>query len=576
MRLCIQLKIIVCLSVLCLSAQSVKAEDTSFNNPLEAVASIFSAPSTAPALTPVALTEAIEGGAIDQSNIQNKDVLKAFYSARAYEPLWLGKGAQRQAKAKMLVSVLENAWRHGLNPTAYNVDQIKAALEQANTDENIYQLELLLSDMAVQYAQDLTAMRVDPRSIGQRARYWREPISGEEVLSQISISANVKQAFKAIEPKGQLYKRLQEELSLLYQTKGPDQDEQPISVSGIIRPGNSHRAVLRIRERMGLDPDLAPQGAYVYDDQLAQAVMAFQKGQGVAADGIIGPQTIKLMNITREDRINQIIVNLERLRWLEEEKPERYVMVNVPSATLWAIENNQVVLEMPVVVGRQKRPTNIFNTKITGIRFNPKWTVPPTIKKEDYLPKLREDPYYLTDRGIELVDSENMTVDPGLIDWEEKTWAEVNMMRMVQGSGERNPLGLVRVIMQNPYNIYLHDTPQKSYFRRSNRALSSGCVRMEKPFEFADFVLKNNEGWSEEKRQGYIARGREVNIQAAEPLPVYLVYQTVWLGENGQIVYGQDIYDHDRVLLRELRKINGIVDKTEENVQLIAENDHIT
>jgi murein L,D-transpeptidase YcbB/YkuD len=152
-----------------------------------------------------------------------------------------------------------------------------------------------------------------------------------------------------------------------------------------------------------------------------------------------------------------------------------------------------------------------------------------------------------------------MTVDPGQINWDEKSWSEVNAMRMVQGSGRTNPLGQVRVLMDNPYNIYLHDTPSKSYFTRANRALSSGCVRMSDAKAVADFILSPNEGWSTSRMDQILKNGKRYDLSAEKRLPVYILYQTVWLGSDGQIVYGPDLYGHDRKLLNELNKIGGVV-----------------
>ena len=168
--------------------------------------------------------------------------------------------------------------------------------------------------------------------------------------------------------------------------------QQQVHVKGVLRPGARNKSVLTVRRRMGFEADSKMDAHYQYDDALAKSVMAFQKAHGLKPDGIVGRQTIKLMNITREDKINQLLANLERLRWVEQNKPHRYIMVNVPSAMLWAVEKGSVKIEMPVVIGRPTRPTNIFSTQVTGIRFNPTWTVPPTIKRDDYLPKLREDP----------------------------------------------------------------------------------------------------------------------------------------------------------------------------------------
>ncbi len=510
-----------------------------------------------PTLISAGIMSALEGGSLNNLKFYDAPGMKAFYESRGSEPVWIQNSFFGQKKTKAILSVLENSWTHGLNPNQYHTNEIRQLMDEAKGADR-FQLDLVISDALVRYGRDMSAMRVNPKRIGQRSRYWRTPLRGIDILDYVAGSSDVKSAMQNMAPKGKLYKKLQEELNRLYQTPATEKGESfKVNVKGLIRPGANNKAVLRIRNRMGYKAESAPQGAYYYDDELARAVMAFQKSHSLKPDGIVGRQTVKLMNITREDKINQVLANLERLRWVEQSKPNRYIMVNVPSATLWAVENEKVKIEMPVVVGRPKRPTNIFSTQVTGIRYNPTWTVPPTIKRDDYLPKLRENPYYLSDRGIELVE-DGMTVDPGEIDWNSKTWSEVNAMRMIQGSGRGNPLGQVRFLMNNPFNIYLHDTTTKSYFKRSNRALSSGCIRLEKPIELADFVLSPNPDWSSSKRDSILQRGKLREIRAQEPLPVYILYQTVWLGERNQIIYGADIYGHDTRLIKALLEIDGV------------------
>lgn len=532
-------------------------------NPLESVVEALSVEN--PLLIKTGITQALEAGRLGNQKFYDTPGMKAFYEARDYESVWLESSFLRQKKSEMLLKAFEESWQHGLNPENYHVSEIKRVMKEVKGAER-FQLDLLLSDALVRYGRDLSGMRVNPRSIGQRSKYWRQPLRAIDILDHVANNSSTQAALEGLAPQGKLYRSLQKELVRLYKTPDTNPDLQNIRINGFLKPGSSHKAVLKIRERMGFNPSNAMEGAYFYDDQLAKAVMSFQKAHGLTPDGIVGRHTIKLMNMTRDDRINQVLVNLERLRWVEPNKPDRYIMVNVPAAILWAVENNKVKLEMPVVVGREKRPTNIFTTQITGIRFNPTWTVPPTIKRDDYLPKLQEDPYYLSDRGIELMDGK-MTVDPGLVDWNNKTWSEVNDMRMVQGSGANNPLGLVRMIMDNPFNIYLHDTPTKSYFKRANRALSSGCIRMQDAQAVADFVLARNEGWSEARREKIIAKGRMAEVRAQEPLPVYILYQTVWLGDRGQIVYGPDIYAHDRKLLKVLTNMDGVVFPAEDQTK---------
>ncbi len=516
--------------------------------------SFISAPIVAGPLAQLGLSQALEE--LDRSDFSDRPAIEAFYEQRGQDLAWTSSSIFGSNKAKDIVSVLEESWKHGLNPDRYNLVAIKTLMED-DKGKNKYQLELILSDAIIKYGRDLTGMRVNPRVIGQRSKYWRQPLLGIDILNHVAKKSDVESGLRSLAPRGQLYKSLQKNLIELYEVIENPEADVKVRVSGLLKPGQVNNAVRVIRARMGMSSLTAPQGVNYYDDDLAQAVMAFQRSRGVRPDGIIGPQTAKLMNITRDDKINQILVNLERLRWVEPEKPDRYVMVNVPAARLWAVEKGKVKLEMPVIVGRKKRPTKIFSTSITGIRFNPTWTVPPTIKKDDYLPKLREDPYYLSNRGIELMNG-RMTVDPGTVDWQNASWTDVNQMRMVQGSGNRNPLGRVRVIMNNPYNIYLHDTPSKAAFKRDNRALSSGCVRMEDPQALADFVLSTNDGWSTERKQRLLDRGKQIDIIAENPIPVYLLYQTIWLGDQGQLVYGHDLYGHDDVLLKALKKENAV------------------
>lgn len=520
-------------------------------------------------LVQASISQALEVGRLGRVKFVDTPGMKAFYESRGYESVWLQSSFLRQRKAETLLEVFDESWKHGLNPESYHVTEIRRLMNETKGAER-FQVDLILSDALVRYGKDLTSMRVNPRSIGQRSKYWREPLRGIDILDHVANSTSTYSALQSLAPKGRLYKKLQSELVRLY-NEPENSGEKAIHLRGLLKPGATNKVVLTLRERMGLTASSATNGAYYYDDQLAERVIAFQKSHGLKPDGIIGPHTVKLMNMNRDDRINQLLVNLERLRWVEPNKPDRYVMVNVPSAMLWGVEGGRVKLEMPVVVGRKKRPTNIFTTQITGIRFNPTWTVPPTIKKEDYLPKLQEDPYYLSDRGIELMD-QGMTVDPGMIDWEDKTWEEVNAMRMVQGSGSSNPLGLVRVIMNNPFNIYLHDTPTKSYFKLTNRALSSGCVRMAEAEKLADFVLQPNDNWSRERKERILAAGKQTEVWAQKPLPVYILYQTVWLGDRGQVVYGTDLYGHDRQLLKVLSDMGGVVFPAKEKSTKSAEN----
>jgi murein L,D-transpeptidase YcbB/YkuD len=246
---------------------------------------------------------------------------------------------------------------------------------------------------------------------------------------------------------------------------------------------------------------------------------------------------------------------------VDENKPDKFVVVNIPSATLWAVEGGKVAFEMPVIVGRTKRPTNMFITEIQGVRFNPNWTVPPTIKRDDILPKLQADPEYLTHKGMELIgltDQGRVSLDPASIDWSTITAEDLQSLRFVQDAGNNNPLGRVRVLMPNAYNIYLHDTNEKYYFDRSQRAVSSGCVRMKDPELMAEFIMKNRSSWEDGDMEAMFAHGKTRDVSIDTPIPVYLLYYTVWVNQKGDLVYGNDLYNHDESLIKMLSELDGI------------------
>jgi len=249
---------------------------------------------------------------------------------------------------------------------------------------------------------------------------------------------------------------------------------------------------------------------------------------------------------------------MERIRWEDQDKPDRYLLVNIPNELLWAIDGGRIEVQMPVVVGRPERATNAFNAKITGVRINPTWTIPPTIKKEDFATKLRRNAAYLDNRGIKVYKG-GKAIRSSSVNWNNVSENQLGAYTMVQGPGSTNPLGRYRVLMNNPYNIYLHDTPTKTYFARANRALSSGCVRLEDAELITDFILRKNPDWNEARKQEILESGEMTEVSAGESLPVYLQYKTVWLGDNDQLVFGNDIYEEDRNLFNALRKQQDIL-----------------
>lgn len=496
--------------------------------------------------------------------LQNQSAIDAFYLNREGEALWFNRSRLNQA-GKDALGVLEQAWMNGLNPETYHVEQVQEILDlhwRLDEDDALL-VELLLTDGVIRYLRDLSGMRVSAREIDLSSKHWRQPISAEEALSYLSTKRDMKAFMLSQEPQGATYKKLKSTLVELVENIDDTQGSYThprLTFGSLVRPGRGYNDIPKLRLRMGLD-DVAVEYRHTYDPELVNAVMQFQDSKGLKADGLIGRQTLYVLNQTPQDKIRQVLANMERLRWVADEKPSRFIVVNIPSATLWAVDDGAVRFEMPVVVGRKKRQTNSFITEIHGVRFNPTWTVPPTIKEEDILPALIKDPSYLASKGMELYDGygkDAPTIDPSVIDWASITEGELGMLRMVQVPGAHNPLGFVRILMPNQHNIYLHDTNHRELFARTNRAKSSGCVRLAEPEKVASFVLESRKGWTTDKMHKILDKKKLRDIYTSERMAVYILYYTVWLGRENQIIYGNDLYDRDKKLLQLLEKLDGL------------------
>ena len=504
--------------------------------------------------------EALEGGKVDDLQLHHKSALQTFYQTRQNQSYWMSESTI-YSRAERMYKAIDEAWTHGLNPHNYHYIEIYRLMGEQNNPQSRIKLELLLTDAFIRYARDLSGMRVDGGPMNLDNENWKLQIEAIEAMQYLSgSSGDFEAVLSAVEPQGQTYKALRRELIRLV-NEGESEKESllPIEFEGVLRPGWGHPTIAKIRQYFEM-PTLERNNT-TYDDNLAAAVIRFQKDNNLEPDGVIGPSTLEAMNRTNFRKINQIIANLERLRWVNTDRGDKFVIVNIPSATLWAIENGKVAFEMPVIVGTPVRATLSFNTVINGVRLNPDWTVPPTIKKFDILPKVKEDPAYFADKGMELIrgyGSDATTLDPHAIDWDNLSTRELHAIRMVQTPGDHNPLGRYRVLMPNRHNIYLHDTNHPELFDKNERALSSGCIRMKYPLQMTEFLLEDAEGtWDDERIKGVLDTYRKTDIDLQRSIPVSILYYTAWLDGNGRVVYGNDIYNKDAKLLELLSNIDG-------------------
>jgi L,D-transpeptidase YcbB len=484
-----------------------------------------------------------------------------FYQTYQGLPFWVDTDRANK-QAQDVITILEKSWEHGLNPQQYRVGELKSLAEQeVLADPQAF--ETLMTDSVVRYARDMTGMRVSPRVIEADPTSWSRGVKVADFLTSLSQQSNKVQLLEALPPRGELYAALQRELISLHDKviKNPQADPQPIALIRTLREGQADDAIPLIRERLGvaLPKDQDPK---LYDTALGDAVAQFQEENGIKPDRLIGKRTMAAMNEGRADRLLRVIANMERLRWMDPNfNPARYIKVNVPAMRLWAIENGAVVADMPVVIGRETRPTYSFITEAVGVRFNPKWHVPDTIKEEDFLPLLQQDPLALEKKNIAVIQYTSdgaEEIDTTKVDWSKVTPKEIRNLGMVQGFGSDNALGRIRILMPNRHDIYLHDTNTPNLFEKDFRALSSGCIRMKEPDKIANFILSKNPDWDATKLQTLLDRERTSEIKAQEPVAVFILYQTLWMGAGGRLRSAPDIYGEDIRLIAALAAADSL------------------
>jgi len=282
----------------------------------------------------------------------------------------------------------------------------------------------------------------------------------------------------------------------------------------------------------------------------------FQQHHGLEPNGVIDTPTIDALNVSVDQRIGQIIINMERWRWLPQDLGRRYITVNIANYQLNVVEGEHIAMSQRVMVGKDFRQTTIFSDIISYLVLNPSWEVPNTIAIEDILPKIKKDPLYLTKQGMRLFRGWGVSEDEvnrSSVDWSLVT-EENFRYRIRQDPGPRNALGLIKFMFPNKFNVYLHDTPSRSLFKKTVRSLSSGCIRTENALSLAVYVLSTDPQWKRADIMAAVKTGQELTVRLTEPIPVHLLYWTAWADEDGSIQFRNDIYGRDKLLYEALRK----------------------
>ena len=356
------------------------------------------------------------------------------------------------------------------------------------------------------------------------------------------------------------YRRLQEKLSRMRDiVAGGGWLEPDVPQGRTLRPGDMDQRVPAIRARLRALGDM-PGGAQIgvvdtnamYDPELELAVLTFQRRHGLNDDGVIGARTLRAMNRTADERLRQVLVNLERARWMNRDLGERHIYVNLPDYRMHIMENGRSTFTSRVVIGEVEHQTTEFSDVMSFMVANPTWTVPRSIATEEILPERKADPTYLVRNNMRLLGgSAPIPADSTLVDYTQ--YSERTFPWWIrQASGPGNALGRVKFMFPNQFDIYLHDTPSRHLFRRDARAFSHGCIRVAEPMALAHALLEGQVG----DPQGYfsriLGRGTEATINLRRPVPVHLTYRTSWVDERGDMQFREDIYGRDVTVWRAL------------------------
>ncbi|MBT8442482.1 MAG: L,D-transpeptidase family protein [Gammaproteobacteria bacterium] len=485
--------------------------------------------------------------------LQGAALFADFYARRDMQPAWT-----RPARVDELIALLANAGDEGLLPSDYLLDEIAALrgeIEHSGSPAATADLDILLTAALTRYGYHLAFGKVDNRELDPNINFRREISEGEDpaVTIQQAIDAPSLQAFFATEiPRGPVYARLREIL-VEYREIAAAGTWVEVPEGPTLRSGDSGRRVAALRRRLAASDDL-PDGASAtgdaFDESLQTGVRIFQERHALDTDGAVGPATLAAINVPIETRIEQLRLSLERLRWIRSEIGEQFLVVNIAGFRVVLWKDNDFAWRGRAMVGKTYRQTPVFRGDIRYLEMNPTWTIPPGILRNDTLPAIKRDPNYLADRNISVIDRDGRKVHPSMVDWTMYTRGVPYTLR--QEPGPNNALGRIKFIFPNEHFVFLHDTPSRYLFDRAERAFSSGCIRVENPFELAELLLDEPDQWNQETLQAVIDGAQTQRVYLDDPMPVLILYLTASIEPDGRPRFLKDIYSRDAKLLAAL------------------------
>lgn len=468
------------------------------------------------------------------------EAISSFYRDRAYQPLWTGAADAERRNA--LLNALSRAADHGLPVPRYDANALIAAFRSARTEGDVGRLEVRMTRAFLDYARDIHTGALVPSEI-DHGIVREVAIVDRRANLDAFVAANPVDFLRSLPPSDPAYAALMKaKLHIESQIAKGGWGPQIPAIA--LSPGQSGEAVVALRNRLIAMGYLGRTATQDYDSAIIKAVQSFQLDHGLTADGAANEATIAEVNLPPQDRLKSIIVGMERVRWLDIDRSNRYIWVNLPDFTAKIIDNGKVTFSTRSVIGKNDGDTQSpeFSDMMELMVINPSWSVPRSITTKEYLPLLKRNPNAAG--HLRILDRKGRLVNRGAINFAQYTAANFPYS-MQQAPSDGNALGKVKFLFPNKYNIYLHDTPTKQLFDREVRAFSHGCIRLGDPFEFAYTLLAKQTADPQAEFARYLDTGREAGVRLEQQVPVHLVYFTAYPTARGDISYRRDVYGRD-------------------------------
>jgi murein L,D-transpeptidase YcbB/YkuD len=498
--------------------------------------------------------------------LQQLDNVHAFYLSRNYLPAWRNHN-RLLLQADDFIRFTNKAHLHGISTAGLHLDSIAILREKATRFDRA-KLDILLTDAFMTLSLQAAQGKLNPLEIDEQWHHQRPEVDVVSLLTNALTTGDIAESLESLLPHNNSYQQLIAALAFYRELAQKGPWPQLAAQGPLLKYGINNDEVVKLRQRLRLSGDLAVDAtdtAY-FDDRLENAVKHFQKRHGLAVDGVVGRNTRAALNTPVEQRIQQIMLNLERWRWLPRELGERHIRIDLAGFRLQVYDKDNVPLSMRVIVGKDKRKTPAFSSNMYHLMFNPYWNVPDIIAFEDMLPKIKRNPEYLARNHIRIIKGygqKEQELDYRSVDW--SLFEDVTDLpfRFRQDPGAINSMGRIKFMLPNPFEINLHDTPSKHLFTRPMRTYSSGCIRVEDPVALAEYVMGDK--WQQSDIQK-ILDGKQNQIHhLPEPIPVHMLYQTAWVDQDGTVQFRKDVYNKDKLLLAALQKASKPVNARDEN-----------